>query len=199
MTANGKITPRPGDALIVVDVQNDFLPGGALAVADGDRVLGPLNQYIERFSSQSLPVFATRDWHPANHCSFEARGGQWPAHCIAETDGARFAAELKLPANAIVVSKATLPDQEAYSGFQGTELARQLHENGIERLFIGGLATDYCVLDTVKDALAGDFEVYLLTDAIRAVEVDPGDGEKAITEMTQAGARKTRLEQITTD
>ncbi|HTP94429.1 MAG TPA: nicotinamidase [Burkholderiales bacterium] len=181
------------DALIVVDVQNDFLPGGALAVPEGDRVLEPLNRYIEAFRASAQPIYATRDWHPADHCSFRAQGGPWPPHCVAETAGAGFAPALELPANATIVSKATRPNADAYSGFGGTRLAALLREDGVTRLFIGGLATDYCVLNTVKDALALGFEVRLLSDAIRAVNVQPDDGARAQAEMLGLGARPTRL------
>ncbi len=176
------------DALIVVDVQNDFLPAGALAVPNGDMVVPILNRYIELFKAQLLPVVLTRDWHPANHCSFHAQGGPWPNHCVAETPGAAFAPSLAIPFDAWVVSKAMTPNQDAYSAFQGTELAARLHRHGCLRLFIGGLATDYCVLETVKDALKEQFQVFLLEDAIRAVDVQPGDGATAIQMMRAAGA-----------
>lgn len=182
------VTVSPGDALIVVDVQNDFLPGGALAVPQGDQVIEPLNRAASLFEAKGLPVFATRDWHPENHCSFKAQGGPWPPHCVAGTRGAEFAPGLRLPASAVVISKATTPERDAYSGFQGTELAELLRRRGIRRVVVGGLATDYCVLNTVKDALTQGFQVLLLTDAIRAVDVKPGDGEAARTEMERAGA-----------
>ncbi|MEX0959367.1 MAG: nicotinamidase [Burkholderiales bacterium] len=188
--------PQPGDALIVVDVQNDFLPGGALGVPDGDAVVPVLNRYIEHFEEQGLPVIATRDWHPENHVSFKARGGPWPPHCIAQTRGAQFGPGLKLPADARVVSKATTADEEAYSGFQGTQLAQDLREQNVKRVFVGGLATDYCVLNTVKDARKHGFDVVLLRDAIRPVEVKPGDGERAVTEMTDLGAVPAELEKV---
>jgi nicotinamidase/pyrazinamidase len=186
--------PRPGDALIVVDVQNDFLPGGALGVPDGDAVVPVLNRYLARFAAAGLPVFATRDWHPAGHCSFAARGGPWPPHCIQETPGAAYAADLELPQATHHVLKGSDLDQDSYSGFGGTRLADELRAAGAERLFIGGLATDYCVLNTVLDARREGFAVRLLLDAIRAVEVNPGDGDAAIEQMRKAGAEPLTLE-----
>lgn len=186
MTASIKIAPH--DALIIVDVQNDFLPGGSLAVPAGDQVIAPLNRYIQHFAKLQLPIFATRDWHPANHCSFRAQGGPWPPHCIAGSAGAAFAAALQLPDTATVISKAREPQQDAYSGFGGTDLAAQLRASAVQRVFVGGLATDYCVLNTVNDALALEFQVYLLRDAIRAVNVHPNDGADAEQQMRQRGA-----------
>jgi nicotinamidase/pyrazinamidase len=185
-----------GDALIVVDVQNDFLPGGALAVPGGDEVVPVLNEYLKRFAVKNLPVFATRDWHPPNHCSFQLQGGPWPPHCIAGTHGAEFSPDLKLPEGAQIISKATEPEREAYSGFDGTRLFTLLKEQGIRRLFIGGLATDYCVLNTVKDALRLGFAVFLLRDAVRAVNVHPGDEQKALDEMQRLGARFLTLKEL---
>jgi len=180
--------PGPGDALLIVDVQNDFLPGGSLAVPEGDRVVPVLNRYIRDFTAAGLPVYATRDWHPEGHCSFAAQGGPWPPHCRAGTRGAAFAPGLKLPEGAVVISKADTVEKDAYSGFQGTDLAERLQAAGVRRLFVGGLATDYCVLNTVRDALAAGFGVVLLEDAIRAVDVKPGDGARAEAEMVRAGA-----------
>jgi nicotinamidase/pyrazinamidase len=190
------ITLNATDALLLVDVQNDFLPGGKLAVAGGDEVIPVLNRYIALFQGAALPVFATRDWHPADHCSFSARGGIWPAHCIAGSEGAAFPAALQLPACAIVVSKATTPQADAYSGFQETDLAAQLHGLKSERLFIGGLATDYCVLNTVNDALKHGFKAVLLLDAIRAVNLAPDDGKNAIEQMVRCGARIADLSRV---
>lgn len=184
-----KLALRPGDALVIVDVQNDFLPGGSLAVSRGDEVVPVLNRYLASFSAQHLPIYATRDWHPANHCSFTAQGGPWPPHCIAGSPGAQFARELQLPSAAKIISKAKRANKDAYSGFEGTTLDARLRARGIKRLFVGGLATDYCVLNTVKDARQHGYEVYLLTDAIRAVNVKPGDGQRAEEEMQRLGAQ----------
>jgi len=179
--------PGVGDALILVDVQNDFLPGGALPIKRGGEILPTLNTLIARFVERALPVFASRDWHPLAHCSFHAQGGPWPPHCIAGSTGADFAAGLRLPATATIISKATAVDADAYSAFAGTDLDRQLREAGVTRLFVGGLATDYCVLNTVLDAQRAGFDVVLLLDGIRAVNVHPGDGNQAIDQMRQAG------------
>jgi nicotinamidase/pyrazinamidase len=188
--------PHPGDALLMVDVQNDFLPGGTLAVPAGDEVIPALNRYIKAFRREALPIYATRDWHPPDHCSFHAQGGIWPPHCIAGSTGAAFSPELNLPPAAVVIAKATRRDADAYSGFEGTELAQRLLIDGINRLFIGGLATDYCVLNTVKDALTCGFDVLLLLDGIRAVNLKPEDGQHAIEEMTLLGASPLHFEDI---
>lgn len=184
---NGKtFSMHPGDALVIVDVQRDFLPGGALAVTGGDAIIEPLNQALASCAAQRAPVFATCDRHPADHCSFRSRGGSWPAHCIAGTEGATFAEGLHLPRDACVVSKGTDADQEAYSGFAGTDFEARLREAGVRRLVVGGLATDYCVLQTVLDARRRGFEVVVLRDAIAAV--DPDTGARALDEMAAAGA-----------
>ena len=193
----GRVRLQAGDALIVVDVQQDFLPGGALAVPDGDQVVAPLNRCIRSAGRYRLPVFFTRDWHPPDHCSFRARGGPWPPHCVAGSPGAAFAEGLTVPSDAVIVSKATDPDADAYSGFQGTALAAMLRERGCDRVLIGGLATDYCVLATVRDARAGGFQVVLLTDAVRAVDVAPGDGERAVREMQRLGTLLATADQVT--
>jgi nicotinamidase/pyrazinamidase len=183
--------PSAGDALIIVDLQRDFLPGGALAVSQGDQVLAALNDYLKRFVARRLPVFATRDWHPPDHCSFVERGGPWPPHCIAGSVGAEFGDGLELPADAAVVSKATTAERDAYSGFEGTDLQARLRQAHVSRLFVGGLATDYCVLQTVIDARSLGFTVLVLSDAIAAVDAHPGDGERAIERMRAAGATLT--------
>lgn len=196
MSSSSSIHLQTGDALVAVDVQNDFLPGGNLAVPDGGAVVPAINRYLVAFAARALPVFATRDWHPPNHCSFQAQGGIWPPHCVAATPGAAFASGLDLPATAVVVSKAATPEADAYSGFGGTDLAARLRAGHSTRLFIGGLATDYCVLNTVKDALAQGFAVLLLEDAIRAVDVHAGDGARALAEMLKLGARAIHYEEL---
>lgn len=188
-----KIAFQKGDAMIVVDVQNDFLPGGNLAVPEGDRVVPVLNRYLDTFAARALPIYATRDWHPGNHCSFKAQGGPWPPHCVAGSPGAAFAPGLKLPAQTTIVSKAIAADKDAYSGFEGTDLDARLRAQNVQRVFVGGLATDYCVLNTVRDAHRLGYEVYLLTDAIRAVNVKPDDGRKAEEEMQRLGAKPFTL------
>lgn len=182
------LTVGKGDALLIVDVQRDFLPGGKLAVPDGDAVVPALNRYIELAQRKGLPVIASRDWHPKKHCSFREQGGIWPEHCVRDTPGALFAPGLALPAHAEIVSKATREEADAYSAFDGTSLADTLRARGVKRLLTGGLATDYCVLNTVLGALESGFEVLLLADAIRAVDVKPGDGERAGQRMRRAGA-----------
>lgn len=186
------------DALIIIDVQNDFCPGGALPVPEGDRVVPVLNRYIEKFTRAKLPIFATRDWHPEKTRHFKAYGGLWPPHCIQNTSGAEFRADLSLPKEAVIVSAGTSPDEEGYSGFEGkdnngTGLAELLRVSGIERIFVGGLATDYCVKHTVLDGLKQGFTVVLLEDAVRGVNLHPDDAERAIEEMVSAGARKETL------
>lgn len=187
---------QPGDALLVTDVQNDFLSGGSLAVMGGDEVVPVLNCYIDIFVTRNLPVFATRDWHPEHHCSFHAQGGPWPPHCIMGTYGAEFAAALRLPPSAVIISKATTPEHDAYSSFLRTDMDRQLRDAGIRRIYIGGLTTDYCVLNTTRDALQLGYQVFVLVDAIRAVNVHPGDGQRAVEEMIALGAKCVSLQKF---
>lgn len=196
MQASDELKLVPGDALVLVDVQQDFLPGGHLGVADGDQVVAPLNRMVELFRARQLPVVATRDWHPLNHCSFHEQGGPWPPHCVQHTHGADWAPELALPADALIVSKGDAATQEAYSGFEGTDLTDRLHRAGVGRLFVGGLATDYCVLQTVLDARAQGYETLVLQDAIRAVDVEAGDGDRALQQMREAGAQLTRTQDL---
>jgi len=174
-------------ALIVVDVQNDFCPGGALAVPHGDEVIAPLNQLIEDFLERGEPVFKSRDWHPPTTKHFAAYGGTWPVHCVQETKGAEFHASLLDEIHIRVVSKG-LGDEDCYSAFDETDLGLQLKRLGVEEVWVGGLATDYCVKNTVLDALRQGFNVKAIKDAMRAVDLRPGDGERAIEEMRNAGA-----------
>lgn len=176
---------REGDALLLVDVQNDFLPGGALAVPEGDAVIPVLNRWIDEAEQAGLPIVATRDWHPSDHVSFEVQGGPWPPHCVAGTEGAAFHPDLALPEDAVVVSKATTPDDEAYSGFDGTDLAAMLRALDVRRVWIGGLATDYCVRATALDAAEAGFEVTLIPDGHRGIT--PDTSEEAVREMAAAG------------
>ena len=184
----GKYLIDAKDALIVVDLQRDFLPGGALAVPAGDAVVEPLNRCVESFQRAGRPVFFSRDWHPVRHCSFREQGGPWPVHCVVGSAGAQFAPGLRIPKDASIVSKATAPDRDAYSAFQDTDLAERLRAAGVTRVLVGGLATDYCVRATVLDARASGFEAVVLTDAVRAVDVKAGDGGRALDEMRARGA-----------
>lgn len=174
-------------ALIVVDVQNDFCPGGALAVAHGDEVVGPLNNLMKEFLQRGEPVFKSRDWHPEKTRHFAAYGGTWPVHCVQNTRGAEFHPVLIDDTHIRVVSKG-LGDEDSYSAFDGTDLALQLRRLGVEEVWVGGLATDYCVKNTVLDAVKGGFQVKAFKNAMRPVEVNPGDGQRAIEEMQAAGA-----------
>lgn len=184
-------------ALIVTDVQNDFCPGGSLAVPQGDQVVPVLNEYIRLFSSSGAPIYATRDWHPPNHCSFKTQGGPWPVHCVQNSKGAECHPKLVLPRDVKIVSKAADPKQDAYSAFEGTNLAASLKRQGIRRLFIGGLATDYCVKCTVLDGIKAGFQVTFLADASRGVNLNAGDSDKAISEILAAGAEKASLAEFT--
>ena len=185
-----------GDALLVVDVQRDFLPGGNLAVREGDAVVPVLNRYIDLARKKGLPILASRDWHPQRHCSFKEQGGPWPPHCVADTPGAQFSKDLQLPPGTVVIDKATRPEVDAYSAFSGTTLADRLRALGVKRVLIGGLTTDYCVVNSVRDALREGFEVVVLADAIRAVNVNSDDGENAQREMWSRGAVPARYEDL---
>ena len=176
--------PRSPNALLIVDPQVDFCPGGALAVPRGDAIFGVVNGV-----AAAVPlVVASRDWHPAIHCSFQAQGGPWPPHCVAGTPGAGFHPALDTRPIAEVFSKGADPDKEAYSAFDGTGLGQWLRGHGVRRLLVAGLATDYCVRASVLEARREGFEVIVLEDAIAAVDVHPGDGERALAEMREAGA-----------
>ncbi len=189
-----KVAVTGSSALIVVDVQRDFMPGGALPVPEGDVVVGPINKLISRFEDRGLPMVFTRDWHPADHISFRERGGPWPPHCIKNTEGAEFHPDLKIPKGAIIVSKATKRDEEAYSGFQGTNLDSILRERGVRRLFLGGVATEYCVKATASDALKLGYEVIVVEDAIKGINED--DERRAKDSMLDEGAIFAALSEI---
>ena len=170
------------DVLILVDVQNDFCPGGALAVKDGNRVVPTLNRYIKKFSDLGLPIVATRDWHPEQTRHFKSGGGIWPAHCVQGTKGGQFHPALAIDSSILLVSKGESPDADSYSGFEavtsdGVKLAELLRSRGVERIFVGGLATDYCVKHTVLDGLKEGFRVVLLEDAISGVDLAPDDSK----------------------
>lgn len=190
------ISLRSEDALLIADIQNDFLSGGALGIRGGDDIVPILVRYLHRFHARGLPIFLTRDWHPPNHCSFREQGGLWPVHCVAGSPGSLPPPAFETPASAVIIYKAIDPDQEAYSAFQNTALDRHLRAMGVRRLFIGGLATDYCVLNTVKDARALGYDVYLLMDGIKAVNLRPDDGPHAEQEMIRLGAVPVRLETL---
>jgi nicotinamidase/pyrazinamidase len=181
-------------ALLIVDVQRDFCPGGALAAPDGDRVVAPLNRYLDEAAAREWPVYASRDWHPRVTRHFREYGGEWPVHCIEHTAGAEFHPALRLPPTAIVISKGQSADRPGYSAFEGSTadgrtLVDDLRARGIEHLYVGGIATDYCVKHSVLDARKAGFDVTVLTDAIAGVDVKSGDSARAIEEMRKAGAK----------
>lgn len=182
------------DALLIANVQIDFLPGGSLPVSEGDVVIPVLNEYIKIFKRASSSIFAIRDWHPLNHASFTTHGGQWPLHCIQESEGARFHPDLKLSEEIGIVSKAKDTLKDAYSSFDGTGLAESLEMKGICRLFVCGFATEYCILHTVLDSLNLGFETVLLLDAVRGFNAKPNDANRAIEEMVSLGAEQAMLD-----
>lgn len=184
-------------ALILVDIQNDFCPGGALAVSEGDLIVPIVNRLIPRFPL----VISTQDWHPVNHISFKAQGGPWPPHCVQGTAGASLHSDLETDTIAHYFRKASSPDKDDYSEFegkdeQGRSLDEVLKDHGVKRIYVVGLATDYCVLETVLDGLKYGYEVYAVTDAMRAVNVGPDDGEKALYKMVSSGANLVTSEVI---
>ena len=188
-------------ALLVVDVQMDFCRGGALPVPDGDQVVPVLNRYIEFFWKRGAPIFASRDWHPLKSRHFQAGGGKWPVHCVQGSLGAHFHSELILPLGTIVISTGMSIWDNGYSALQGvtengTPFPMLLRRMELDRLYVGGLATDYCVKESVLEALREGFGVTLLTDAIRGVELTPGDSRRAVAEMTGAGAETAELRSV---
>jgi len=188
-------------ALLIIDVQNDFSPGGALAVPEGDKIIPNLNKYIKIFSQKKLPIFASRDWHPIKTKHFKDFGGVWPVHCIHNSPGAAFYPKLKLPKETIILSKGMDPEEDSYSAFQaedanGRRLMNLLKIFGIHEIYIGGLATDYCVKFSVIDALKQGFKVKLLGDAIKGVNLKPQDSGNAIKKMVEKGAKKITLKDM---
>jgi len=177
----------------VVDVQRDFCPGGALAVPHGDKVVPVLARWL---ALDDVFKVLTRDWHPPDHSSFKAQGGPWPPHCVRDTPGAEFHPALPAERADMIVSKAVSADAEAYSGFDGTDLAGELHQRGVKRLWVGGLATEYCVKATVLDAIELGLSVCVISDAIRGIEANPGDCERAHQEMEQAGATFVTTDEV---
>jgi nicotinamidase/pyrazinamidase len=189
-----KIDIKNRDVLLITDIQKDFLSGGALPIDGGEEIIPVLNNYIRIFYAAKAYVLASRDWHPTNHVSFNTQGGPWPPHCIQETNGAKFSPHLKLPEHTVVISKATEPTHESYSAFDGTNLTNELKRLGIKRLFIGGLATDYCIVNTVLDARKLGLETIVLMDATLGINVNPGDVNAAIKTMVASGALLTTVE-----
>jgi nicotinamidase/pyrazinamidase len=194
-------TDRARAALVIVDVQNDFCPGGALGVLGGDEIVPVLSEYASRFSKAGLPIFATRDWHPEQTTHFQKWGGIWPPHCVAGTNGAAFHSGLKLPRETIIISKGTQPEGDSYSTFHGWDydglpFEDSLRRRGVHHLYIGGLATDYCVLFSTLDALSQGFAVTVLLDAVRGIDREPGDSERALRKMKEAGADTATLASI---
>ena len=188
-------------ALLIVDMQNDFCPGGALAVPEGDKIVPVINKYIKIFQKKKALVFATRDWHPVRTKHFKDFGGIWPVHCIQNTLGAAFHPKLKLPKGAILLYKGMDPQKDAYSAFQaedtsGTSLPKLLKLYGLQELYIAGLATDYCVRFSARDALKHGFKVRILADAIKGVDLKPKDSENAIKEIVKLGAKKMTLKNM---
>lgn len=175
------------DALLVVDVQLDFCPGGALPIEHGDEVVSVLNEWVEAAAGAGAPVYFSRDWHPRTHLSFREQGGEWPPHCIQDTDGASFHPDLVVPGDAVVVTKGTRFDQDQYSAFDQTGLAVELKRRGVKRLWIGGLALDVCVRATALDAEKEGFGVSLILGATRPVT--PEGGTNAVEEMRRSGIR----------
>lgn len=183
-------------ALLLVDVQRDFCPGGARAVEGGDQIIEPANRLIQLFEAAGWPLFFSRDWHPPTHCTFKQHGGVLPPHCIAETEGAAFHPKLRQPETATIISRAYRTNEQSHSAFEGTDLARQLDRLGIQKLIVAGLATDGCVKNSVLDARRRKLEVYVASDAVRAINLAPEDGPDAILLMQAAGAHFRRTAEL---
>ena len=196
-----KMIPDQNTSLIIVDVQKDFCPGGSLAVPQGDKIIPVLNRYIEIFSKHNFHIFASRDWHPQNSRHFKTSGGKWPPHCVQNSPGAQLHPELKLPFNATIITKGTKPEENGYSAFEGSDSQGQLlkeilEQEKIRSLWIGGLATEYCVKTTALDGQKAGFKVSILLDAIKGVNLLPSDSQNAIEEMIRNDIDTVTLERI---
>jgi len=192
---------KANSALLIVDMQNDFCPGGALPVSEGDMIVPRLNAYIRLFRKLGRPILASRDWHPPQTTHFVTQGGPWPPHCIQDTPGARFHPDLALPADALLVSKGMGADEDAYSAFQarddqGRPLADRLRTLRVEHLYVGGLALDYCVKASALDAITQGLGATLLVDATRAVNIQPHDAELAVEELVRSGVELATIERL---
>lgn len=187
---------RSVDALIIVDMQNDFMPGGALPVPNALEIIPRINNYINIFKKNKSIIVATRDWHPPNHISFKSRGGPWPPHCVRGTKGAEFHPNLVLPQDIIIVSKAYNEDSEAYSGFEGTNLDSILRSREVKRIFVCGVATDYCVKATALDAVKLGYQVFLLIDAVKGVDIPPGSVKETIEILLNEGVVLINIDDI---
>lgn len=188
-------------ALLLVDVQNDFCPGGALPVPGGDEVVPVLNEAIRRARESDAAIFASRDWHPPESAHFVTGGGRWPPHCVQGTSGAHFHPDLHLPDETVVITAGDNPYDDGYSAFEGHDVKgrsfeQALARTGTRKLIVGGLATDYCVRASVLDARARDFDVVLLLDGIRGIDADKGDVARALDSMVRAGARTATLKTL---
>ncbi|MEM2759519.1 MAG: nicotinamidase [Nitrososphaerales archaeon] len=180
-------------ALLIIDMQNDFMPTGSLPVPDSDKIVPILNKYIDLFTSAKLHIFASRDWHPPNHISFKQRGGIWPMHCVKDTMGAEFHSELRIPRSARIISKGYESDDDSYSCFERTDLAKKLEQSKVKCLLVAGVATDYCVKYTVLDALGLGYDVVVLEDAVKGIK----NNDDALKEMQAKGVKIARIDDIT--
>jgi nicotinamidase/pyrazinamidase len=180
------------NALLIIDFQNDFTAGGALAVPEGDEIAGPVQRLAEGFDF----IAATRDWHPPDHASFDTQGGPWPVHCVQESHGAEFHPAMTDIDPDVVVDVGQGRDDQGYSGFEKSELAAVLRSNDVDEVYVCGLATDYCVRASAIDACGEGFEVTVVEDAVRAVDVTPGDGDRALLQMRGAGARVATSDEV---
>lgn len=188
-------------ALLIVDLQNDFCTGGTLQVPNGELVVEPINRAAARFAAAGLPVLASRDWHPPVTKHFRKFGGSWPVHCVRGTAGAAFHPDLCLPQGTLVLSKGINPELDGYSAFEGVDesgrgLKLLLSDLGVQHLYLAGLATDYCVLFTAREALQSGLQVTVLTDAVAGVDVAPGDSESALHELSVLGAQMALTDEL---